>query len=118
MKKGIKTLAYWIIGLVLFVGLLSSALSNSDYQMSYSELLTKISTGEVTEVVISPDSKTAQAVLKSADANAIPTEKQVIIPSVDSFMDQVSENIVSGQLTLSQEEESMLMAILSVFLHL
>ena len=115
MKKGIKTLAYWIIGLVLFVGLLSSALSNSDYQMSYSELLTKISTGEVTEVVISPDSKTAQAVLKSADANAIPTEKQVIIPSVDSFMDQVSENIVSGQLTLSQEEESMLMAILSVF---
>ena len=121
MKNGIKTLATWLVLGLIFMTLLSAVVNNSDYKMSYSELLNKISTGEVSEVVISSDSKTARVMLKSAETGSdksetkIATEKEVIIPSLDSFMEQVSDNIVSGQLVLTQEEESIVMAILGAF---
>ena len=41
MKNGIKTLAVWIIGAMIFIVLLNSVYNNSDYKMSYSELLNK-----------------------------------------------------------------------------
>ena len=121
MKNGIKTLAMWLVLGLIFITLLSAVVNNSDYKMSYSELLNKISTGEVSEVVISSDSKTARAILKTSESGSdksetkITTEKEVIIPSLDSFMEQISDNIVSGQLVLNQEEESILMAILGAF---
>ena len=121
MKNGIKTLATWLVLGLIFLALLSAVVNNSDYKMSYSDLLNKISTGEVTEVVISSDSKTARAILKSSETGndkseaKIATEKEVIIPSLDAFMEQISDNIVSGQLVLTQEEESIVMAILGAF---
>ena len=116
MKNGIKTLAVWIIGAMIFAVLLNSVYNNSDYKMSYSELLSKISTAEVSAIEISSDSKTAYVTLKGNETSGKMTEtKEVIIPSLDSFMEQVSENIVSGQIELTQEEESMLMAVLSAF---
>ena len=116
MKNGIKTLAVWIIGAMIFIVLLNSVYNNSDYKMSYSELLSKISTAEVSKVEISSDSKTAYVTLKGNEAAGKAVEKkEVIIPSLDSFMEQVSENIVNGQIEFSQEEESMLMTVLSAF---
>ncbi len=121
MKNGIKTLATWLVLGLIFLTLLSAVVNNSDYKMSYSELLNKISTGEVSEVVISSDSKTARAILKSTETVGdkseakVTTEKEVIIPSLDAFMEHISENIVSGQLVLTQEEESIVMAILGAF---
>ena len=121
MKNGIKTLAMWLVLGLFFLVLLSAVVNNSDYKMSYSELLNKISTGEVSEVVISSDSKTASVILKDSEtgsdksASKVTVTKEVIIPSLDSFMEQVSDNIVSGQLVLTQEEESVVMAILGAF---
>ena len=121
MKNGIKTLATWLVLGLIFLTLLSAVVNNSDYKMSYSELLNKISTGEVSEVVISSDSKTARVILKSTETVGdkseakVTTEKEVIIPSLDAFMEHISENIVSGQLVLTQEEESIVMAILGAF---
>ncbi len=121
MKNGIKTLATWLVLGLVFLTLLSAVVNNSDYKMSYSDLLNKISTGEVSEVIISSDSKTARAILKSSEASGdkaetkVTTEKEVIIPSLDSFMEQISDNIVNGQLILTQEEESIIMAILGAF---
>ena len=64
MKNGIKTLAVWIIAGMIFVVLLNAAFNNSNYQMSYSELLNKVTTGEVTTIELSSDSKTAYVTLK------------------------------------------------------
>ncbi|MBQ7411085.1 MAG: ATP-dependent zinc metalloprotease FtsH [Clostridia bacterium] len=111
----------WLVLGLFFLVLLSAVVNNSDYKMSYSELLNKISTGEVSEVVISSDSKTASVILKDSEtgsdksASKVTVTKEVIIPSLDSFMEQVSDNIVSGQLVLTQEEESVVMAILGAF---
>ena len=116
MKNGIKTLAVWIIGAMIFIVLLNSVYNNADYKMSYSELLSKISTAEVSKVEIASDSKTAYVTLKGNEKLGKSNEtKEVIIPSLDSFMEQVSENIVNGQIELTQEEESMLVTVLSAF---
>ena len=116
MKNGIKTLAVWIIAGMIFVVLLNAAFNNSNYQMSYSELLNKVTTGEVTTIELSSDSKTAYVTLKGNESTGKAAEmKEVIIPSLDSFMEQISENIVSGQIEFTQEEESILMAVLIAF---
>ena len=55
MKSGFKTLATWlIIGLVILCAL-SGLLGMSDNKITYSELVTKISSGEITKIVISAD---------------------------------------------------------------
>ena len=124
MKSGIKKLALWIICAMVFFVLLSSVYNSSNNKMSYSELLNKITTTtEVSTVKILSDSKTAIVTLKTEEdtektgvqKTAVQKEREVIIPSLDSFMDQVSEYIISGQIELIQEEESMLIAVLSAF---
>ena len=117
MKNGIKTLAVWLILGIIFVGLLNAAFNNPETKMSYSELISKISSGEVTEVEISSDKTTAYVTVKGAETaeERLVPQKEVSIPSLDAFMDQISENIVSGQLKVVQEEESVFMAVLSAF---
>ena len=118
MKNGIKTLAVWIIMAIIFIGLLNTVFNNSDTKMTYSELISKISTGEVTEIELSANKETAYVTLKSSENESdtkIAEKKEVVIPSIDSFMDQVSDNITNGQLKLEQEEESIFITILSAF---
>ena len=50
MKSGIKTLAIWLILGFIFIGLLSAVFNNSDTKMSYSELLSRINTGDIKEI--------------------------------------------------------------------
>ena len=79
LKNGIKTLAVWIIAGMLFVVLLNSAFNNANYKMSYSELLNKVSTGEVTKIELSSDSKTAYVTLKGNESTGkLIEEKEVI----------------------------------------
>ena len=115
MKNGIKTLAVWLILGIIFVGLLNAAFNDPETKMSYSELISKISAGEVTEIEITSDKSTAYITLKGTENSGKSAQKEVTIPSLDSFMEQISDNIVSGQLTLTQEEESVIMTILSAF---
>ena len=113
MKNGIKTLATWLVLGIIFVVLLNAAFNNPETKMNYTELINKIETGEVSEVEISSDKTVAYVTLKEADVPGM--TKEVAIPSLDAFMDQVSENIAAGQLTVSQEEESIFVTLLSVF---
>ena len=115
MKSRIKTLTVWLILALLFIVVLNAVFNNSDVKMSYSELMAKIASGEVTEVEISSDKVTAYVTLKGIDSTTKGAQKEVAIPSLDTFMEQISENITSGQLNIVQEEESMIMVILSAF---
>ena len=121
MKNGIKTLAVWLVIGIIFIVVLNSVFNNPNTKMSYSELMNKISLGEVSEINISSDKTVAYVTMKDAEnstsnSNTIRNlEKEVVIPSIDTFIEQISDNLAAGQLTLNQEEESILLTVFSAF---
>ncbi len=115
MKNGIKTLATWLILAIIFFVLISAAFNNPDTKMNYSELISKVKAGEVTEILISADKQIAEVTLKSSADTKTSNVKEVAIPSLDNFMAQIDNEIVTETVEVSQEEESMLVTILSLF---
>ena len=109
MKSGIKTLAMWLIIGIIFIVLLTSVLDNSNNELSYSELVSEIEAGNVTEIEISSDGSTADVRLK--DENFI---KQVNIPSIDNLMDNLQESMRNNSITVTRASESLFMVILSL----
>ena len=110
MKSGLKTLAMWLIIGIIFIIAVSAVMENSETKMEYSELLVAINNGTVETIELSAEGNTAYVKLKNNN-----TEKEVNIPSLDSFMEQINEYLVLGNITLSQESESILITILSLF---
>ena len=107
MKNGIKTLAMWlIIGIILIV-LISSILSNTDNKLAYSELISKIESGEVKE--LSYDGTTAIVELTNDNV-----PKEVNIPSVDNLMTSLDESMKAGTITVTEEDQSIFMIILQL----
>ncbi len=116
MKNGIKTLATWLILAIVFFALISAVFNNTDKKMNYSDLMAKINSGEVSEIEISSDKTKAYVTLKQdTSAKTINSVKEVTIPSLDTFMNQISNKMESNEITVSQEEESVFMAVLSLF---
>ena len=109
MKKGIKSLATWLIIGIVFVVLISTILENSNLKMTYSELLTAIDAGEVEKVTISSDKTSASVKLKSDKI-----EKNVNIPSLDSFIEYSEEYIKTEAIDLDEESESIWITLLSL----
>ncbi len=109
MKSGIKTLAMWLIIGIIFVVLLTSVLDSSNNELSYSELISKIAEGKVTEVEISSDGTSAEVTLK--DENF---PKQVNIPSMDNLMENLQDNMRENSINVTRASESLFMIILSL----
>ena len=101
MKKGIKTLAMWLIIGVIVIVLLSSIMENSSSKMTYSELVTNITNKEVESIKISSSGNAATVKLKNSK-----TEKEVSIPSLDSFMTYSQDYLKTGAFSLEEEKES------------
>lgn len=122
MKKGIKKVAMWLILLIIFIMVISAISGNMYKKMSYSELLTNIQNEKVESIQIGDDNKTASVKLKDDDV-----EKTVTIPSIENFMNQVSEELtnkdsktntsetIEEKIKLSQTEESKFLSILEAF---
>ena len=110
MKKGLKSLAVWLIIGIIFIVLISSILENSSNKMTYSELISSIENGEVKEVKISSSGEKAKVTLKKDLKN----EKEVNIPSIDSFMDKANDYIAQGSFTLESESTSAFLTFLSL----
>ena len=109
MKKGIKTLAMWLIIGVIVIVLLSSIMENTSSKMTYSELVTSIANKEVESIEISSSGNSATVKMKNAKA-----EKEVNIPSLDSFMTYTEEYLKAGDFTLDEAKESIWITILSL----
>ena len=109
MKNSLKTLAMWLIIGVIFIVLITSILENSDRKMTYSELMTKIENAEVNNIELSSNGSEAYVTLKGST-----TEKKVVIPSIDSFMDNINKHLVSGNIKLEEKSESMIMTVISL----
>ena len=111
MKTGIKNLAGMLIIIVLFTVLLNAVLNNADTKMTYSELLTSITEEKVKEIELSADGEMAYVILNEENS----TPKEVTIPSLESFMDTINDKMISGSIQVTQEEESIFVALLGLF---
>ena len=109
MKSGIKTLAMWLIIGIIFVVVLTSILDNDNNKLSYSQLLLQIEAGDVVGIDISSDGTSAEVRLKNE-----PYAKQVNIPSMDNLMDNLQDNMLAGNIIVTEKSESMWMFILSL----
>ena len=101
LKKGMKTLAMWLIIGVIAIVLITSIMENRSSQITYSELITSIENGEVEKIKIS--STGSQATVKMKDSKL---EKEVSIPSLDSFMTYSQDYLKTGAFSLEEEKES------------
>ena len=110
MKKGIKTLAMWLIIGIIVIILLTAIMENRSSQITYSELVTSIENGEVEKITISSNGKNATVKMKESKL-----EKEVNIPSLDSFMTYSQDYLKTGAFSLEEEKESMWIAALSLF---
>ena len=117
MRNGIKTLATWLILGIIFLVLVSAAFNNPDTKMNYSELISKIKSGEVAAITISSDRETVEVTLNStsADTRTSSNMKEVTIPSLDNFMSQIEKEVEEGQIEITQKEESLLISVLNIF---
>ena len=110
MKTKLKTLAIWLILLVIFIVLLTSILDNANTKISYSDLIAKMELGEVKEIEINADGKKAYI---KVEGDNIP--KEVNIPSMESFMNYSNDLLKDGKIELTEKSQSMLVTILSLF---
>ena len=110
MKSGIKKIAMWLILLIIFIMIISAISGNMYKKISYSELLKDIKDEKVESIKIDDDNKTASVKIKDDDV-----EKNVTIPSLDTFMDKVSEELSEGKFDLEQAQESKVLGVLEAF---
>ena len=101
MKNSIKTLALWLIILVIFIGVITSILDNSNNKLAYSELISKIEAGEVKEIEISSEGTSAQVLLKNDNV-----KKEVNIPSINSLMDNLQESMKTDSIKVTEKSQS------------
>ena len=111
MKSGIKSLATWlIIGIVLVV-LITSIMDNSNSKMTYSELITNIEEENVESIELNSAGSTAYVGLKSEKL-----QKEVNIPSIDSFMNYCEDYIKADAFSLKINSESVWAGILKLIM--
>ena len=91
----------WLIIGVIAIVLITSIMENRSSQITYSELITSIENGEVEKIKIS--STGSQATVKMKDSKL---EKEVSIPSLDSFMTYSQDYLKTGAFSLEEEKES------------
>ncbi len=104
MKNGIKSLAVWVIFLIIFIVLISSIMDNSSNKLAYSELLTDMENGTVTAIEIQSGGEKA---LVELEGDSVP--KEVNIPDINSFMTYAQEILKTNNYTLTEKPESVFM---------
>ena len=109
MKNSIKTLAMWLIITIIFIVLITSIMDNSSNKLAYSELVSKIETGDVKEIEISSDGTKAEVTLKNEN-----NPKEVNIPSIDSLMDTLQDSMKTESVKVTEKSEPIFMIILSL----
>ena len=109
MKNSIKTLAMWLIILIIVVVLITSIVDNTNNRITYSELINKIDSGEIKEIELASDGQKAYVTLKNSSQ-----EKEVNIPSLDSFMTYIHNDLVSNEIVLEEKSQSIFITILSL----
>jgi len=106
LKNGIKTLAIWLVIGVIILFVVPAVLDGTNKQMTYSELLSKIEAGEVTDISISYDGDSAKVKLK--DDNSI---KNVNLPGINNLLDNLNDSMKENNVNVFREDESFLATV-------
>ena len=122
MKNGIKNLAGTLVAILLFTVLLNAVFNNAETKMSYSELMVAIQNGTIESVEIehnrsgffSSQQINGKAYVILKDSNQL--EKQVDIPSIESFLNATNQYVLDGSLELVQRQESIIITVVSLAL--
>lgn len=64
MKNSIKTLAAWLVIGIILLFIIPAIINGTNNELTYSELLTKIEAGEVTDIEIEYGGESARVKLK------------------------------------------------------
>jgi len=104
LKNGIKSLAVWLIFLIIFIVLISSIMDNSSNKLAYSELLADMEKGTVKSIEIQAGGEKA---LVEVEGESLP--KEVNIPDINSFMTYAQEILKTNSYTLTEKPESVFM---------
>ncbi len=99
----------WLIIGVIFIVLLTSILDNQDTKMTYSDLISKMESAEISEIELSADNKKAYVTLKGEAS-----KKEVNIPSIDSFMAYAENTLKEGNIKLTEQSQSIFITILGL----
>ncbi|MCI8361782.1 MAG: ATP-dependent metallopeptidase FtsH/Yme1/Tma family protein [Clostridia bacterium] len=99
----------WLIITIIFIVLITSIMDNSSNKLAYSELVSKIETGDVKEIEISSDGTKAEVTLKNEN-----NPKEVNIPSIDSLMDTLQDSMKTESVKVTEKSEPIFMIILSL----
>ena len=109
MKNSIKTLAMWLIIGIIVIVLITTIVDNTNNKMNYSDLVSKIDNGEVKKIELSSDGTKAIVTLKNSLQ-----EKEVNIPSLDSFMTYIHDELITDEVELSEKSQSIFITMLSL----
>ena len=109
MKNRIQRLGgFLIVGLIL-VALATAIANREDKKLTYSELISKVESSEVTAIQIEANGKTAYITLKGETL-----QREVNIPNIESFMDYITEYLKVGNIKLTEDSENILITILTL----
>ena len=100
MKSGIKTLAIWLVIGVIIIFVLPAILNNASNKLTYSELLSNVEAGVVTDIEIEYSGESAKVKLKD-DTNI----KTVNIPSVDNLLENLNESMQQNNVKVTYQDE-------------
>ena len=100
MKSGIKTLAIWLVIGVIIIFVLPAILNNASNKLTYSELLSNVEAGVVTDIEIEYSGESAKVKLKD-DTNI----KTVNIPSVDNLLENLNESMQKNNVKVTYQDE-------------
>ena len=101
MKNSIKTLAAWLVIGIILLFIIPAILNGTNNELTYSELLSKIEAGEVTDIEIAYGGESARVKLKN-DSNI----KNVNIPSVDNLMENLNTSMTDNTINVTESDKS------------
>ena len=101
LKNSIKTLAAWLVIGIILLFIIPAILNGTNNELTYSELLSKIEAGEVTDIEIAYGGESARVKLKN-DSNI----KNVNIPSVDNLMENLNTSMTDNTINVTEADKS------------
>ncbi len=101
MRNSIKTLAAWLVIGIILLFIIPAILNGTNNELTYSELLSKIEEGEVTDIEIAYGGESAKVKLKN-DSNI----KNVNIPSVDNLMENLNTSMNDNTINVTEADKS------------
>ena len=109
MKNSLKTILMWLIIGIASLILISAILENAETKMSYDELIGAINNSKVESIKLESDGNKAYVKIKNDRI-----EKEVNIPSIDSFMTEISDDIAAQKFTFEEKSQSVWIKVLGL----